>query len=345
MIHNRNYHTNAVRQRYLSSILESAPLARAAHFLLYRAFAVYFSKCHVTNSTYSTSVFYGHQHFLLRPTFFYKVLQMRDTAVIILLIITFSTKNIICRNYIVLVFSRLVCNDTCRKCFSRIYVLCRETFFFWALPKGGLLFRYRSVRRRSLGLTAIGYTGYRDTASRISFTCFTYCLPALIPLCQQRPAWWYSLWQHSALTARQTRLSVGLSRGTLLAPVLSDTKSLTIPNAVLLLSLLIGYTAAHQTIKRYNCYILLPWIFRAVVTCKVCVSELLRLISHCKGKTRPLRTAALCKVRQSLFGRKIFLFSVALRNVHSLTKVRYVLALKKEYFSVQNLAFRQSLPL
>ena len=216
------------------------------------------------------------------------------------------------------------------------FIFFRETVFIWALPKGGLLFRCRSVRRRSLGLTAIGCTGCRDTASRISFTCSTYCLPALIPLCQQRPAWWYSLWQHSALTARQTHLSVGLSRGTLTAPVLrwpilfdgchyqtsaivrhigslhsagavQFTSSLTIPNAGFMLSLLIGYTAARQTIKWYNCYILLPRIFRAVVTCKVCVSELLRLISHCKGKTRPLRTAALCKVRQSLFGRKIFL--------------------------------------
>ena len=198
-----------------------------------------------------------------------------------------------------------------------------------------LLFRYRSVRRRSLGLTAIGCTGCRDTASRISFTCSTYCLPALIPLCQRRLAWWYSLWQHSSLTLRQIHLSVGLSRGTLFAPVLSDTKSLTIPNAFIRLSLLIGFSAARQTIIRYNCNILPCLNFYDVVTC-------LRS-RYCFRISRDCFTTA--KVRRDRFELLHYARSGSPCLAEKSSFYGCAALAIKEYFSVQNLAFRQSLPL
>lgn len=342
----KNYHTNAVTALFLS-ILGSAPLARVAHFSFLSAFATYYSKNRVTSSTISTSLFFDSRTPLHSPTIFYNFLQMRMQTLYLLLIITFSTNYRNCRNYIMLIYSGLCFSDTCRTCFRQVYMLrgetfflsgrdtgsifFRETVFFWAFPKGGLLFRYRSVRRRSLGLTAIGYTGCGDTASRISFTCFTYCLPALIPLCQRRLAWWYSLWQHSSLTARQTRLSVGLSRGTLSAPAVrwpmsfdgwhyqtsaivrhigslhsagavQFTSSLTIPNAIFSLSLLIGFSAARQTIIRYNCNILFALDFLYSCYLQSLRFRVYELISHCKGKTRPLRTAMLCKVMPFGFG-------------------------------------------
>ena len=301
MIHLNQTNPNlAFRQSHFRSLFPNccgAPLVRVAHFLLLRRYVMQLRKVPFYKFYKFYMLKYSVLTILRRSTFFYKVLQTTLKDTVFLHFSINSTLFSFCRKYNIFIYRLLVFADICRTCsggtisyMREKFFICGETVFFWALPKGGLLFRYRSVRRRSLGWTAIGHTGYRDTASRISFTCFTYCLPALIPLCQQRLAWWYSLWQHSALTARQTRLSVGLSRGTLLAPVLrwpmsfdgchyqtsaivrhigslhsagavQFTSSLTIPNAVFLLSLLIGYTAAHQTIKRYNCNILLIWIF------------------------------------------------------------------------------------
>lgn len=86
---------------------------------------------------------------------------------------------------------------------------------------------------------------------------------------------------------------------------LTQLRSLTIPNADIGLSLLIGLSATHQTIIRYNCNILASLIFSQsllVLRKSILFPSLLRLFSHCKGKTRPSRTAALCKVKPSGFG-------------------------------------------
>lgn len=80
-------------------------------------------------------------------------------------------------------------------------------------------------------------------------------------------------------------------------------RSLSIPNAFIGLSLLIGLSAARQTIIRYNCYILYALDFPGSRYLQsLAFPSLMRLFSHCKGKTRPLRTAALCKVMPSRFG-------------------------------------------
>ena len=80
-------------------------------------------------------------------------------------------------------------------------------------------------------------------------------------------------------------------------------RSLSIPNACIGLSLLIGLSAARQTIIRYNCYILSALDFPGSRYLQsLAFPSLMRLFSHCKGKTRPLRTAALCKVTPSGFG-------------------------------------------
>ena len=69
------------------------------------------------------------------------------------------------------------------------------------------------------------------------------------------------------------------------------------------LSLLIGYSATRQTISRYNCTILFALDFPGSRYLQsLAFPSLMRLFSHCKGKTRPLRTVALCKVMPSGFG-------------------------------------------
>ena len=323
-------------------------------------------------------------------TFFHKIPQapMEDTVFPHFSIN--STLFINCGIYILLIYSVLCFVETCGICGTFLCMFFRETFFlsgwdtcfvvyifwdtwsiffrgtvfFWALPKVCLLFRCRFVRRRSLGLTAIGCTGCRDTASRISFTCSTYCLPALIPLCQRRLAWWYSLWQHSSFTLRQIHLSVGLSRGTLFAPavrwpILFDgchyqtsaivrhigslhsagavqlTSSLTIPNAFFSLSLLIGFSAARQTIIRYNCNILPCLNFYDVVTC-------LRS-RYCFRVSRDCFTTA--KVRRDRFELLHYARSGSSCLAEKSSFYGCAALAIKEYFSVQNLAFRQSLPL
>ena len=270
--HNKEWISNPAVIAVLSfPNIRSALPVKVAHFSLrrfvFQVLKMPFYKFHKFHTLILSELRFPHP-----STFFYKIPQAPIKGTVFPHFSINSTLFINCGKYILFIYSVLCFVETCGICGTCLFMFFRETcfisgwdtwsiffrgtIFFWALPKVCLLFRCRFVRRRSLGLTAIGCTGCRDTASRISFTCSTYCLPALIPLCQRRLAWWYSLWQHSSFTLRQIHLSVGLSRGTLFAPVLSDTKSLTIPNAFIRLSLLVGFSAARQTIIRYNCNIL-----------------------------------------------------------------------------------------
>ena|GEM_PF-1725305 len=259
--HNQDRRNLAFRQSLFRSLFPnfwSALLGRVAHFFCLRRYVYQLLKMPFYKLYKFYILKYSALHFLRCSTFFYKVLQtaLRNTDFLHFSIN--STLFLFCRKYIILIYRHLRFADVCRTCSGVTMVLMRKKFFF--LCETGLL----------SGWDTWSIFIFRET---IFFWAFPYGSGyAGVSVLDDLP---------------RCRFPLVVCN---VAEHLTPLRALTIPNAFFRLSLLIGYSAARQTIIRYNCYILLPWIFRAVVTCKVCVSELLRLISHCKGKTRPLRT-------------------------------------------------------
>ena len=204
-------------------------------------------------------------------TFFYKVLQRYMRGTIFLHFSINSTLYLICRKCNMLIYRLFRIVETCRTCRTGISVFCRETFFFWALPcRSG----YAGVSsfRQLRSLTIPNAMKRRQSLSSGHLSANRDC-----------PAERYNCTRHHGCT---------LFHYEVLPAVMACG-----------LSLLIGLSAARQTIIRYNCNILFALDFLdSRYLQSLAFPSLLRLFSHCKGKTRPLRTAALCKVMPSGFG-------------------------------------------
>ena len=204
-------------------------------------------------------------------TFFYKVLQRSMGDAIFLHFSIISTLFIFCRKCNMLIYRLFRLVETCRTCRTGISMFCRETFFFWALPfRSG----YAGVSsfRQLRSLTIPNAMKRRHSLSSGHLSADRDC-----------PAERYNCTRHHGCTLFHCEVLPAVMAGGL--------------------SLLIGYSAARQTIIRYNCYILFALDFlHSRYLQSLAFPRLMRLFSHCKGKTRPLRTAALCKVTSSGFG-------------------------------------------
>lgn len=311
---NQDRRNLAFRQSLFRSLFPnfwSALLGRVAHFFCLRRYVYQLLKMPFYKFYKFYTLKYSALHFLRCSTFFYKVLQtaLRDADFLHFSIN--STLFLFCRKYIILIFKHLRFADVCRTCSGVTMVLIRKKFFF--LCETGFLSGWDT-----------GSIIYRETCSIFIFrgTIFIWALPygsgyAGVSVLDDLP---------------RCRFPLVVCN---VAEHLTPLRALTIPNAFFRLSLLIGFTAAHQTIIRYNCNILLTWIFMMLLlSCVVVtVSEFDELFSHCKGKTRPLRTGKPMQGQAVPVWRKNLPFMAALRSTI------------KEYFSDQNLAFRQSLPL
>ena len=312
--HNQDRRNLAFRQSLFRSLFPnfwSALLGRVAHFFCLRRYVhqllkVPFYKFYKFYTLKNSAL-----HFLRRSTFFYKVLQTTLRYSDFLHFSIISTLFLFCRKYIILIFKHLRFADVCRTCSGVTMVHIRKKFFF--LCETGLLSGWDTW-------TII----FSETWSIFIFseTVFFWAFPygsgyAGVSVLDDLP---------------RCRFPLVVCN---VAEHLTPLRVLTIPNAFFRLSLLIGLTAAHQTIIRYNCNILLTWIFMMLLlSCVVVtVSEFVELFSHCKGKTRPLRTGKPMQGQAVPVWRKNLPFMAALRSTI------------KEYFSDQNLAFRQSLPL
>ncbi len=312
--HNQDRRNLAFRQSLFRSLFPnfwSALLGRVAHFFCLRRYVYQLLKM----PFYKFYKFYilknSALHFLRCSTFFYKVLQTTLRYSDFLHFSIISTLFLFCRKYIILIFKHLRFADVCRTCSGVTMVLIRKKFFF--LCETGLLSGWDTW-------TII----FSETWSIFIFseTVFFWAFPygsgyAGVSVLDDFP---------------RCRFPLVVCN---VAEHLTPLRVLTIPNAFFRLSLLIGFTAAHQTIIRYNCNILLTWIFMMLLlSCVVVtVSEFVELFSHCKGKTRPLRTGKPMQGQAVPVWRKNLPFMAALCSTI------------KEYFSDQNLAFRQSLPL
>ena len=311
--HNQDRRNLAFRQSLFRSLFPnfwSALLGRVAHFFCLRRYVYQLLKM----PFYKFYKFYilknSALHFLRCSTFFYKVLQTTLWNTDFLHFSINSTLFLFCRKYIILIFRHLRFAGVCRTCSGVTVVLIRKKFFFPC--ETGLLSGWDT-----------GTIIFRETWSIIfRETIFFWALPygsgyAGVSVLDDLP---------------RCRFPLVVCN---VAEHLTPLRALTIPNAFFRLSLLIGFTAAHQAIIRYNCNILLIWIFMMLLlSCVVVtVSEFVELFSHCKGKTRPLRTDKPMQGQAVPVWRKNLPFMVALRSTI------------KEYFSDPNLAFRQSLPL
>lgn len=222
-------------------------------------------------------------------TFFYKVLQrsMRDT--IFLHNSINSTLYLICRKCKMLIYKHFCVVETCRTCRKGETVFFRETFFIWALPfrsgyAGGSVLDNLPRCRLPMVIcnVAVHLTQLRSLSIPNAETPATICLRTLVPArgCSAKR---YNCTIHHGCTMFHCEVWSAVMAGGL--------------------SLLIGLSAARQTIIRYNCYILFALDFPGSRYLQsLTFPRLMRLFSHCKGKTRPLRTAALCKVTPSGFG-------------------------------------------
>ena len=287
---NKKSTTNAVRQRFLSQFCEVRCSRESRTFCFYGHSQLIPKNAAIQILHFLHPYFSGFCPIYTAPRFSTKFYKCQSDTIIFYSILHFLHKLLYCRIRETLIFSDLTRRETCRTCFRWIYMFFRETFFFWALPfRSG----YAGVSvlddlpRCRLPLVICNVTVHLTQLRSLTIPNATKRRQSLssghLSADRDCPAERYNCTRHHGCTMFHCEVWSAVMAGGL--------------------SLLIGLSAARQTIIRYNCYILSALDFPdSRYLQSLAFPSFMRLFSHCKGKTRPLRTAMLCKVMPSGFG-------------------------------------------